>query len=507
VGAVHAVKKSVRRFLLVLAMAATAATFQLVVPSLPPQAGYRLSDLLIAVAGGYASASYLRRARRLPGRERAGMLAGCLAAGMWSTANMVYLLTSYGFAESGRQVGDLLSVAASISVPVGLLLLAPPVHRMARFRRFIDIAAVSGATFALTWQFVLAPSLHRLGTGPALLTAALILPEVLAAAIALVTMSGSARKQSGPALRLLAVATIVLAVSALLSLRNAIEALPWYTAGVSGGYVFAAGLMALASREPLSPAQPSSGKQLVTGGWTLLTYTPIILTVAATATMQLRTGTLGPVFVWLLLATFSLVLLRQFLTLATVSALAVKLAEQKEALAHRAHHDPLTGLPNRAAFSAAGSAALTAGRHPIMVMLLDLDGFKPVNDTFGHAAGDEVLVTVSTRLTAALRPPDLAARLGGDEFVVLVTDFPAGTELCIAERLLQSISEPMVVHANTITVGCSIGVTTSRAGSSDDLSSLLKQADIAMYAAKTQGKGLIRSYQSLDAIAQSHPVS
>ncbi|MFB9356474.1 GGDEF domain-containing protein [Actinoplanes nipponensis] len=472
-----------------------AVAFQWVLPALPSQLGFELSDVLIAGASGYGCAGYLRQARSHRGRARAGFIAGCAAAGMWSLANLLFLLTAYGLPHrSGRLVGDILSLAAAVAVPVGLLLLAPPLHGMARFRRLIDVAAVSGATFALTWQFVLLPSLHRMGSGPTALAAAQTLPEVIACAIALVTMAATAGGNSNHALRLLALATVVLAVTALLSLRNGMEGSPWYATGVGGGYVFAAGLMAMASREDMPGGSTASVRRLVASAWVLLAYAPIVGAVAATAVLQLRTGTIGPVVVWVLLGTFSLVLLRQFLTLATVSALAVRLAAQTEELAHQAHHDALTGLPNRAAFYAAGATALTGGERPIMIMLIDLDGFKAVNDTLGHAAGDEVLVAVSARLLAALRPDDVVARLGGDEFAVLLTDVPVQTGIGTAKRVVHSLSEPMRIHSTDVAVGCSIGVTTA-AGGADDISALIREADLAMYAAKSHGKGVIRVYE------------
>jgi diguanylate cyclase (GGDEF)-like protein len=366
---------------------------------------------------------------------------------------------------------------------------------MARVRRAIDVAAVSGATFAVTWQMLLSPSLHGSHAADALMAAVLAAPEVLAAAVALVTMAGNLPTRDSRALHLLATAAIVLAVTVLLAWHNIRTGAAWYAQGVGGGYIFAAGVMAVASRHGVPPAAPAGVRRHVSGAWALLPYVPIMLAVAAAASAQVRTGSLEPMLVWVLLATFCLVVLRQFLTLATVAKMAIKLEQQQRVLAHQAHHDPLTGLPNRAAFHDAADAVLAEPARRVTVMLLDLDGFKPVNDTLGHAAGDAVLVQTAHRLVAAVRPGDLVARLGGDEFVILLEGADSGIGTAVARRVLSVIAEPMTVDGTTVRVGCSVGLTARPPGQSETVSSLLSQADMAMYAAKAAGKGAIRCHE------------
>ncbi|OMQ13838.1 hypothetical protein A7K94_0220790, partial [Modestobacter sp. VKM Ac-2676] len=140
--------------------------------------------------------------------------------------------------------------------------------------------------------------------------------------------------------------------------------------------------------------------------------------------------------------------------------------ELQSAQAHRAAHDPLTELPNRAqAMQLTASALSRARRSGAMTGLLfvDLDGFKAVNDTHGHACGDEVLRAVAGRLEAAVRSGDVVCRLGGDEFVVLVE--PVETErdlLELAERLIAVVGEPITTDGHQLRVGASIGVAVSR---------------------------------------------
>ena len=168
-----------------------------------------------------------------------------------------------------------------------------------------------------------------------------------------------------------------------------------------------------------------------------------------------------------------------------------------------AYTDPLTGLANRARFAACSQVA-GAGAH---VVLLDLDGFKAVNDGLGHAAGDEVLVQVAQRLRAACREDDLVARLGGDEFVVLLDrrtpvlqPGPHDEVVALAGRLVEVLAEPFPVAGRQVRLGASVGL--ARAGDGvhaeglDLGDALLRAADTAMYAAKAAGKGRLHVFSA-----------
>jgi diguanylate cyclase (GGDEF)-like protein len=159
-----------------------------------------------------------------------------------------------------------------------------------------------------------------------------------------------------------------------------------------------------------------------------------------------------------------------------------------------AHHDLLTGLPNRA-LNLKLFAELLAGPWPasasaaskLTVFCLDLDGFKGVNDRFGHAAGDAVLVAVADRLRTSVREVDFVCRLGGDEFVILLPDITDGEAASVARRIIARISEPFE-FAPAARVGASIGLASApRDGTTAD--ELLSAADRAMYEAKRRGKG------------------
>ncbi len=157
-----------------------------------------------------------------------------------------------------------------------------------------------------------------------------------------------------------------------------------------------------------------------------------------------------------------------------------------EALTYQAVHDPLTGLANRATFFEHLENALARARRAsssVAVILLDLDGFKEVNDDLGHAAGDVVLVSVAQRLTRDLRQGEGLMRLGGDEFVVIVEGAEMDEELStIARRIVDAISEPIATGESDVSLTSSLGIARSRFD--DDPNSLLRRADLAMYEVK-----------------------
>jgi diguanylate cyclase (GGDEF)-like protein len=174
--------------------------------------------------------------------------------------------------------------------------------------------------------------------------------------------------------------------------------------------------------------------------------------------------------------------------LAALAATAVRNARLLDQIRHQALHDTLTGLPNRSLILDRVEQMLARGRRTRgegAVLFLDLDGFKEINDTLGHAAGDHLLRSVANRLAATLRGSDTIGRLGGDEFVVLVeSDTEANAEM-VAERLLTALQQPFVIGGTTVTVSASIGLA---AGDRQTAGEMLRDADIALYEAKAAGK-------------------
>jgi diguanylate cyclase (GGDEF)-like protein len=162
----------------------------------------------------------------------------------------------------------------------------------------------------------------------------------------------------------------------------------------------------------------------------------------------------------------------------------VRRDESEARFNYQATHDMLTGLANRRlVFDRLGQAVSPAGESkPISLLMIDLDGFKQVNDTFGHAYGDAVLVEMARRISLATRSDDLVARLGGDEFLVYLGQPVAPEEVhALADRLTRELEEPVVFDGREVTIGASVGTSI---GSGTDVESLLRGADEAMYAAK-----------------------
>jgi diguanylate cyclase (GGDEF)-like protein/PAS domain S-box-containing protein len=183
----------------------------------------------------------------------------------------------------------------------------------------------------------------------------------------------------------------------------------------------------------------------------------------------------------------------------------LKVREKK--IRHLAHHDSLTGLPNRVLFREKLEDALQqarSGKTMVSVMCLDLDRFKSVNDTLGHHVGDLLLQEVARRVQGCLRNGDIAARLGGDEFAIImptIANQEAPTSL--AWRILDALAQPVMIQDQTIVSGTSIGIALSEEESVTS-DSILKNADLALYRAKSDGRGTFRYFESeMDAKAQA----
>ncbi|MDX6286540.1 MAG: diguanylate cyclase [Frankiales bacterium] len=186
------------------------------------------------------------------------------------------------------------------------------------------------------------------------------------------------------------------------------------------------------------------------------------------------------------------------LVMARVTGLNRQLVLASVEIESRASTDSLTGLANRAVFHGQLAAVLAQpSRRGLTqaVLFVDLDDFKDVNDTLGHAAGDSVLRAVADRLHQAVRPGDLIARLGGDEFALLLDAVPdLGTAQLVAERVVHVLAAPVDINGSVVHVGASVGLALRHDGSDPD--KLMREADVAMYTAKGNGKNRVACYDS-----------
>ena len=182
--------------------------------------------------------------------------------------------------------------------------------------------------------------------------------------------------------------------------------------------------------------------------------------------------------------------------------LIIDVSEQKkehERMQQMAFHDPLTGLANRNLFENYFKHCLASSRYfpqKMAVIFIDLDGFKAVNDTFGHDAGDLLLMEVARRFKTQLRGSDLLARMGGDEFVALLTRVNRESLAPVADRIIEAFNEEFIIKGQRINIGASVGISIYPDDGSD-LETLINNADRAMYMAKRKGKSNYRFFDEI----------
>ncbi|SDY93299.1 diguanylate cyclase (GGDEF) domain-containing protein [Micromonospora pattaloongensis] len=456
---------------------------------LPTRIGNITVGVLLTAIAGYAALGYGRQARVARGRERVGRALAALSLGAWTLQLALYVAADTAGVVPSAWFDLVAGLLALCAAPAALLLLSPAAAGAAvRLRRFIDGAMIFGALFFVAWHLVIERAVAS--ADPRLVGLILLVPalELGTAAIAIVLLSRSVPRGS-QALTFLAVAMLLFAMSTLVDLYNRGEGRSSYAWGGAAGFVVATMLAALASRYPLPP--PSSIEDQYGGPWALLPFAPVAIGFGLAVGVLTTTGTLPAVLLWVLLGTGGIVIVRQYLSLRTNQTLLRDLGEQRERLEYQAYHDALTGLANRTKFIARASDALATARDDAAtgVILFDLDGFKDVNDTLGHAAGDELLTAVADRLRAGVRDNGLVARLGGDEFVVLLTELADPAEAdATAAAILGELAVPLPAAGRPLAVHASAGLAVAR-GRSEDVDTLLSHADLALYQAKADGKG------------------
>jgi diguanylate cyclase len=191
----------------------------------------------------------------------------------------------------------------------------------------------------------------------------------------------------------------------------------------------------------------------------------------------------------LLIATIAIFVL----VVGRLQLVAGELDASRTALEHEANHDALTGLANRTRFAHEIAKAVASSPHDVVVLYLDLDDFKTVNDLHGHPVGDAMLVEIADRLRAITPSPDHVARLGGDEFAVLLTDRLARSAPSVADELLRLVRAPVELARTVVHPAASVG--TASITGNGDVADLMRRADVAMYSAKRAGKDRWKSFE------------
>jgi diguanylate cyclase (GGDEF)-like protein len=357
-------------------------------------------------------------------------------------------------------------------------------------RMLVDGLLVAGSLFALSWITTLGVIIRAGADSPLALDVSLAYPitDVMLLTVTVLVISHSSTRRQ-PAFVLIAVSMTINTVGdsffAYLSATNTS-----YPQLLDALFIAAYLMLALAAYAGHPPDPDRGGRTAVRSGpavW--LPYVICSIGVGASAISLLDRSRLVPLAAAGLVVT-SLVV-RQLFTIVDNRRLLAQLVEREERLEHQALHDDLTGLANRALFTDRLDHALVlhAREHrPIAVLFVDLDDFKLVNDSLGHAVGDALLVRVAERLRAALRESDTVARLGGDEFAVLLegNESPSDT----AARLAEAFEMPFRIGRHSMPVRASLGLAVVDGdGQRIEADELLRRADVAMYSAKHRGKG------------------
>ncbi len=439
-------------------------------------------------------------ARRCAGSARLRNAWRLLALGAGS-----YLLGQIGWTVyelMGRlpypSVADGFSLAMYPLTLAGLLTFpTPPRDLGQRVRIGIDLATVAIGGSAVVVYVVLGPTILAGGSGALQTAFSIAYPVgdmVLLVGLASVLLRGTV-PSSARALQFMAAGLGVFIAADML--YGWITLNSTYTGGDPADtvYVVAMALMALAAVAQTRPAPDETPRGL--DGHRRASWAPFaaVLTGVTLLLVDLRGLPLLPDLALLLAAVALMVLvsLRQVLAQRD-------LVMTQGRLSYQSLHDALTGLPNRVLVIDRAEQMLARARRRrtlLAALYVDVDGFKQVNDSYGHAAGDEVLRTVASRLTQAVREADTVGRLGGDEFVVLIDGYTLAAEPeLIAERIIEVISQPMEIagaEARALSLTVSVGIATGDRRASDEL---LRDADLALYAAKGAGKNRWLKFES-----------
>ena len=269
----------------------------------------------------------------------------------------------------------------------------------------------------------------------------------------------------------------------------------------NAGFIAGPVLIAIAAMVPSTAPAGAAGKRAqraIDRAHLFLPYVLVLLTGAVMMGQSVLGAEIDAIEAWVAWIVIAMVLLRQIVTLVENMSLLEKVSAAQAELAFRAQHDPLTGLANRTLFSERLVGAMDRHRvqgRPYALVLVDLDDFKSINDSLGHAAGDRLLRAVGDRLRHCVRTVDTVARLGGDEFAV-VLEGTMDTPAIVGQRILEALRQPFRIDGRLLTIGASLGVVEPRLDEIDlTADALMRRADGAMYVGKRRGKGVAVHYR------------
>ena len=390
-----------------------------------------------------------------------------------------------------QSVADLGYAALPVGAGLALILLLGDYSRTTRLRVLLDGVITAGALFGTAWVTLLGTVYSAQVMEPTSLALTLAYPvaDIAVVTIALLLLvRAPAGARSKPAL--LTVGLVLIAASdTAFAYVTAVQ--DQYYEAISIGYAWgflAIGGAALVSRGA-PPQRVWTQSRMTSRASMWLPFVPVTIAVAVCAPVMIPI--LGPLYIVGIITVFA-VMIRQYLVLDQHHRLLAKVSDQ-------VMRDPLTGLANRTLFQERLDRAVQTPRddnRSVAVLLMDLDHFKLVNDSLGHAAGDAMLVRFSERLNGIVRPDDTAARLGGDEFAVLMEGDVEALR-AVAQGVVHAFDRPFAVAGQELWVRPSVGLAMTEVGApavtGDEL---LLQADVAMYAAKKSRSGDLHVYSA-----------
>ncbi|WP_214404268.1 GGDEF domain-containing protein [Pseudonocardia lacus] len=462
-----------------------------------------LTGNLVALATSAMAASCgFWRAARSTGRRRHAWTALGAALSCWVGGEAIWTWLQANGEDPFPSVADLVFLGFGPLTCVGLLLLPVGGGRVRRLQSVLDGLAASVALLLVSWVTALGAAVRAAeGVRPLASVVSIVYPvfDVAVSVLALLTM---ARVPSGAARLPLALLTAgLLALSVADSAFVYLTLTEGYEPGTALDVTWNIGFGCMAAAALLDddrggPARRRrTTRQAIVPSGGLLPYVPVAVALIVSSGSEVagRDSSVAENLAALVL--IGLLLARQYLALRQNAALIARVAAREEQLEHQAHHDALTGLANRTKFRERLEHALQLhgrDRRPVGLVFLDLDDFKLVNDTLGHAAGDALLVGVAHRIAGLARPGDTVARLGGDEFAVLL-ESGDDAERC-AERITEALHAPFPIAGRQLTARISAGAVQLREGDDPvDADELLARADYGMYTRKYARKRSTRT--------------